>query len=223
MSVLFMDIEIKRDGSMRRSFSSRDAVRIILEVAPVYAEKMVGKIFLYVFEGQYIEVTYRAKEFKHLTGVSTELSARDFYKLALSGRLTPEQVSFDSRHPAKLCERKMGHLQNLSSIVNSDIIVLEEIGTASKLYRFGFTELDFTLCLNKDFDGEGNPKSDYYIVQSLRDGDSFSKSLRQYECNFIFSKRNDRALYDTLNYSDGRADIGCLPDKIRDKLAPELK
>lgn len=223
MSVLFMDTEIKRDGSMRRSFSSRDAVRIILGAAPVYAGKMVGKIFLYVFEGRYIEVTYRAKEFKHLTGVSTKLSARDFYKLALSGKLTPEQVFFDSRHPAELCERKMRHLQRISDIVNSDIIVLEELGTASRVYKFGFTELGFTLCLDKDFDADGRPRSDYYIVHSLRDGDCFSKSLCQYECNFVFSKQNDRVLYDTLNFSDGKADVSCLPDEIKEKLAPELK
>lgn len=75
MSVLFIDIEKKWAGNMRKSFSSGDALRTILQAAPVYAENMVGKVFLYVFENQYIEVTYRAKEFKHLTGVSTKLSA----------------------------------------------------------------------------------------------------------------------------------------------------
>lgn len=207
---------------MRKSFSSGDALRTILQAAPVYAENMVGKVFLYVFENQYIEVTYRAKEFKHLTGVSTKLSAKDFYKLALSGKLTPNQIYFDSRHPAKLCECKMKHLQMLSSITNSDLIVLETVGTASKAYRFGFTELGFTLCLDKDFDGNGKPKSDYYIVQSLRDGDCFSKSLYQYECNYIFSKRNDQSLYDTLNYSDGKVNTDCLPEAIKEKLSTAL-
>lgn len=93
----------------------------------------------------------------------------------------------------------MRHIQNLPAVVNSDLIVLETLGTHSKTYEFGFTELNFTLCLDKDLDAQGNARSNYYIVQSLRDEDSFSRSGQQYECNYIFSKQNDQLLYDTLN------------------------
>lgn len=183
---------------------------------------MVGRVFLYVFEGQFIEVTYRVKEFRHLTGVGTTLLANDFYRAALGGTLTPNQLFFNARHPADLCRRKMQHIQNLPAVVNSDLVVLETVGTQSKSYEFGFTELNFTLCLDKDFDASGNPKSNYYIVQSLRDGDSFSRSGQQYECNYIFSKRNDKDLYDTINYSDDKISMNDLPEAIKAKLEPAL-
>lgn len=207
---------------MRTSFGTQDAARIITAAAASYKSNMVGRVFLYVFEGQFIEVTYRAKEFRHLTGVGTTLGANDFYKAAVKGTLTPNQLLFDNRHPADLCRRKMLHIQNLPAVTNSDLIVLETVGTQSKSYEFGFTELRFTLCLDKDLDASGNPKSNYYIVQSLRDGDSFSRSGQQYECNYIFSKQNSTALYDTMNYSDGKVSLNDLPEAVKAKLEPVL-
>lgn len=116
----------------------------------------------------------------------------------------------------------MRHIQNLPAVVNSDLIVLETLGTHSKTYEFGFTELNFTLCLDKDLDAQGNARSNYYIVQSLRDEDSFSRSGQQYECNYIFSKQNDQLLYDTLNYSDGTINMNDLPEGVKNKLCSAL-
>lgn len=207
---------------MRASFGTRDAARIINSAAVSYKADMVGREFLYVFEGQFIEVIYRAKEFRHLTGIGTTLPANEFYRVAVKRRLAPNQLLFDARHPVDLCRQKMQHIQNLPAVVKSDVIVLETVGTQTKSYEFGFTELNFTLCLDRDLDTNGNPKSDYYIVQSLRHGDSFSQSGKQYECNYIFSKQTGLKLYDTLNYSDGKINISDLPDEINAKLDPAL-
>lgn len=207
---------------MRASFGTRDAARVINAAAVSYRAAMVGREFLYVFEGQFIEVIYRAKEFRHLTGVGTTLPANEFYRVAVRQQLTPNQLLFDARHPVDLCRQKMQHIQNLPAVVNSDVIILETIGTQTKSYEFGFTELNFTLCLDKDLDASGNPKSSYYIVQSLRDGDSFSRSGKQYECNYIFSKQTGQKLYDTMNYSDGKISMNDLPEAVKDKLEPAL-
>lgn len=207
---------------MRASFGTRDAARIINAAAVSYKADMVGREFLYVFEGQFIEVIYRAKEFRHLTGIGTTLPANEFYRAAVKRRLAPNQLLFDARHPVDLCRQKMQHIQNLPAVVKSDVIVLETVGTQTKSYEFGFTELNFTLCLDRDLDTNGNPKSDYYIVQSLRHGDSFSQSGKLYECNYIFSKQTGLKFYDTLNYSDGKSNIGDLPDEIKAKLDPAL-
>ena len=44
--------------------------------ADLYRKHLVGKRFLYVFESRYIEVLYKASNFRHLTGVDTNLSAK---------------------------------------------------------------------------------------------------------------------------------------------------
>ena len=113
----------------------RDREKIVQEIktaASLYKKHLVGKRFLYVFEGRYIEVIYKAANFRHLTGVAT------------------------------------------------------------KTYKFGKTNLNFTLCMNKELDANGLPKGDCFVVESLRDEDCFSKSRTAYAVTHIFSVCIDR-------------------------------
>ena len=103
-------------------------------------------------------------------------------------------------------------------------MVLKDDKTESETYQFSFTELNFALCLGRDLDPiTKKSKNDYYIVKSLRDGDIFARGLFQYECNYIFSKKNDEKLYNNITYSDGKTTINSLPDKAKNKLSFELK
>ena len=191
-------------------------IQTIKRAASQYKQNLVGKTFLYVFEGHMIEVAYHAEEFRHLTGVATQkLTALSFYDKAIDGTLQESQIYFDERHRIHLCKRKMKHIQNLSSVTNSALIVLEDVGSATETFHFAFTELKFTLCLGRDIDpATGKQKNDYYIVKSLRDGDMFDRSLHQYECNYIFSRQNDKKFYDTLCYSDGKVNIQSLTESL---------
>lgn len=208
---------------MRNSTPDKKAIlKDIVLAAQAYEKELVGRTFLYVFEGKYVEVTYRIRDFKHLTGVETTSYATPFYKDALKNKLQTGQFTFSARHPYDLCVRKMQHLLNLPIVTKTDIIVLEKIATNTKTYEFGFTELNFTLCLDKDLDPEGHPRSNCYVPESLRDEDSFSRSGTQYECNYIFSKKNTEKYYDTLCYFDGKVNISDLPDEIKAYLSPEF-
>ncbi|MBP3361756.1 MAG: hypothetical protein J6N52_12930 [Clostridia bacterium] len=190
----------------------------IIQAASVYKTKMVGYVFLYVFEGRYIEVIYRAKDFMHLTGVDSNLSSIAFYREAVKGNLRHNQIYFSQRHPYDLCVQKMTQLQNISAATNSGIFMLENLATDTFTYKFGLTELNFTLCLKKDVDTLGNVVSDKYVVRSLRVEDSVSRSSDAYEVQYIFAKRNDERLYNVLKYRDKRYDISSLPQNILNKL-----
>ncbi len=85
-------------------------------------------------------------------------------------------------------------------------------------YKFGTTDLNFTLCLNKETDGDG----DSYVVQSLRDEDCFSKSKTAYTVTHIFSCRTEEKIYKDLLYIDKSASMSDLPDCIKEKLIPSL-
>lgn len=208
---------------MKKQEDKAIVLRAIISAAEMYSTQMVNRTFLYVFEGRHIEVTYRAKEFRHLTGVKTSLSAIDFYRNAVNKTLTPEQIEFDpQRHPYDLCLHKSRYIQHLLAVTNSDLIILEDVSTGHARFQFGLTELNFTLCLDRDLDFNGQPKSHYYIAISLRHGDAFDRSGAQYECNCIFSKDKDKGLYDTLCYSDGKVAIQVLPEEVRQKLDPAL-
>ena len=76
---------------------SNDRKLIVCEInkaAQLYKEHLIGRKFLYVFDGRYIEVCYKAESFRHLTGVETHLLAKRFYQLAVKGQLQSTQIYF---------------------------------------------------------------------------------------------------------------------------------
>lgn len=190
----------------------------IIQAASAYKSKMVGYSFLYVFEGRYIEVLYRAKDFMHLTGVDSYLGAEAFYREATKGRLRHNQIYFSQRHPYDLCAQKITQLQNISAVTDSEIFILEDLATNTFTYKFGLTELNFTLCLKEDTDFLGNIVSNKYVVRSLRVEDSVPRSSDAYEVQYIFAKRNDEKLYSSLKYIDERYEVSNLPENVLSKL-----
>ena len=59
----------------------QDREKIVQEIkvaADLYRKHLVGKRFLYVFEGRYIEVLYKAANFRHLTGVARTFQQKSF-------------------------------------------------------------------------------------------------------------------------------------------------
>ncbi len=207
---------------MNKTQDKINIVNTIIQAAADYKAYMVGRSFLYVFEGRYIEVIYRARDFLHLTGVDTNLSANEFYKEAIRGTLRHTQIFFSKRHPYDLCVRKMLHLAHITAVTNSAIFLLEDLVTNTFQYKFGLSELNFTICLDADKDSNQMIVSDHYIVRSLRVEDSFDRSSDAFEVQYIFVKPNDVRLYPTISYTDHRINIRDLPEEVLAKLNPIL-
>ena len=203
----------------------QDREKIVQEIkiaADLYRKHLVGKRFLYVFDGRYIEVLYKNVNFKHLTGVECNMSAADFYKNALKNRLQSPQIYFSASHPYSLCKRKIKHLCEISVLASSENFMLEEIATETRTYKFGTTDLNFSLCMNKEYDSYGNEKGDCYIVESLRDEDCFSRSKSAYTVTHILSKDNDSASYTDLLFMDKSVTLDDLPAPAREMLDGQL-
>ena len=207
---------------MNKTQDKINIVNTIIQAAADYKTYMVGRSFLYVFEGRYLEVIYRARDFLHLTGVDTNLSANEFYKEAIRGTLRHTQIFFSKRHPYDLCVRKMLHLAHITAVTNSSIFLLEDLVTNTFQYKFGLSELNFTVCLDVDKDSNQMIVSDHYIVRSLRVEDSFDRSSGAFEVQYIFVKPNDVRLYSTISYTDHRINITDLPEEVLAKLNPIL-
>lgn len=197
-------------------------VKEISMAANLYRTHLVGKQFMYVFDNKYIEVLYKAANFRHLTGVATNLSAKQYYSYAARNILSTSQIWFDKQHPYDLAIRKIKHLSELATLASSENFILEEITTDTKRYKFGTTDLNFTLCMNRELDDQGKIKGDCFIVESLRDGDCFSKSKEVFIVTHIFSKPNDVKQYTDLLFLDDSANMEMLPQTIKDLLAPQL-
>lgn len=169
---------------------------------------------MYVFEGKWIEVVYTVRNFKHLTGVESNLSARSFFADAVNHRLSARDIYFTTQHPYDLCIRKVAHLNSLTSLATGEGFLLKEINTSTQTFKFGATDLEFTLLFNRPKDSSGIVISDSFHVESLRDEDCFARSSDVFEITHILSKKNNHNKYDTLHYMDGRYSLLNIPNNI---------
>ncbi len=203
----------------KRAINKLQLIQDIQDAAALYKEHLVGRKFLYIFEGKWIEVIYTAKGFKHLTGVETSLSAKTFYNDAIKRQLTVQNIYFSANHPYDLCIRKVSHLRQLPTLASGEGFLLQDINTNTQSYKFGATDLDFTLLFNQTIDAStGKVIGDCLHVESLRDEDCFTRSTNVYEVTHILSKKNDQQLYDVVHFIDSRYSVKDIPASIINKL-----
>lgn len=207
---------------MKTQVDRRKIVSEIIKASKAYKQNLLGKTFLYVFDSKYIEVIFKAKDFRHLTGVDTTLSAQEFFKQAHQGKLQASQIFFSARHPYKLAQKKIKHLNNITSLTMGESFMLKEVKTQTELYKYGTTDLKFSLCFNKECDNNGIEQGDCFIAKSLRDEDCFSKSNDVFTIIHIFSKPNDKKKYDTLLYMDKNCSILSIDNDIKKLLSDTL-
>lgn len=129
---------------MKKLNDKKQVVAQISAAARLYKKNLVGKHFLYVFDGRAIEVAYQAKGFRHLTGVDTGLDAMSFYKKAVSGTLQANQIFFSPHHPYQLCQRKIVHLSDIARHGHFRVLYA---GKISRLKRSRFSSARRTLPL----------------------------------------------------------------------------
>ena len=195
-----------------------DRVQILADIkkaSQLYSKNLVGKKFLYIFNNSYIEVMFNKINFLHLTGVDTFLSAERFFDNAKKGKLSTKQFYFTSKKPYQLSKRKILHICDIATLATSECFMLENISTDKSIFKFGTTDLSFTICFGEDLDNLGNKKSNCLVPYSLRDEDCFDKASNVYSVDFILSKSNDEKLYNTIIFKNETSILSELPDDIK--------
>lgn len=184
-----------------------------------YKNHLVGRCFLYVFDNRYIEVTFKANNFKHLTGVDSNLYGKDFYNRAKKHTLTTSQFYFSKEHPYNAAKKKIKYLHRLDELTNTDIFLLEKMETDTITYKFGFTNLDFSLGLTENLKSHTCEKiDDFYLPQTFRIKDkSFDRSEQRYIVDFIFEKDDKIDKYKKITFGDKDL-VHELPEIIKDLL-----
>lgn len=202
--------------------SKNQIVRRIRKAAKNYKNYLVGRTFMFVYDDKCLEVMFKTSSFFHLTGVGSKLSAKNFYKHAISGNeLKASEIYFDSDHPFDLVDLKTQYLKDLYKITITDVLIADDIITATTVYEIGITNIEIVLCLGKDTDKFGNVISDRWVPYSFRVENIDNKKYdKLYEVLWIFSKDSNNLKYDKLSF--GNIDkIDEIPDAIKTKISTE--
>lgn len=191
-----------------------DAVIIISRCAKLYHTNLDGNQVLFVYRNEcnhsdYTEVRFRSYNYMHFTGIIPRkgLSAKDFYRYALSNHLSINDFSFREDH---ITELKLNILEKIMNIDTSARMIGNYNGPHLDLYTEKVTGTT-TACLGLI------EKGDFYIPNSV-----LSEDIRQIvqkppqKIYAIFKKRINSSLYTELTYaSNHNTNIkNCLPQEL---------
>ena len=180
----------------------------IVSAAHIYRDNLAGKVFLYVYGGEFFEVVFHTNRFMHLTGVNSTITAQDFYNKAKKSILTTDQFFFDQKHPYHSAKKKLPYLLNLPKITNSLVCVVKDMPTATLTYKLGMTDMEFTIGLTENIDKAGNKINDWFLPRTLRVKDQAIDISADAEfVDFIFSKDASMVKYDTISFADPNTSI----------------
>lgn len=194
-SIPFLFEEVYMDSKNKKKEYIRS---LIIDAAKIYKNDFAGKCFMYVHGGEYFEVVFETKQFKHLTGVESSVDANNFYKYAKRDELTCSQFGFSVRHPFKTAKKKLKCFPKLYQLTTDTVCMLKDLETVTITYKIGITNLKFTLGLvNRD------DTSNIFIPQTLRiNDDTIEKSKDAEFIDFVLVKDGSSGKYTDISYAD---------------------
>ncbi len=147
-------------------YDKKAALKIMIEAAKQYEEKLNDKHFLIVYrEGKYIktvDVGFRDMNFLHMTGVKTRLSAQQFYAACLESKLSEYDFEIDTKGKVQQKLMVLPYLAELlyhhcmiGDFINSGICIRADyfVGDAKAVLSVGFRtgkKTDFPVTLYKE-------------------------------------------------------------------------
>ena len=191
----------------------------IIENVQIYKNVMAGHYYMYIFDNQYFEMYYGTDNFLHLTGVGTNLSPNQFYKLAKSGKLQLEQMYFSKRFPLSTAMKKSRSLAELDKFVSEGYFIVKDLVTEKVVYPYAITNIDKSVLI-----GLKEEHDEIYIPKSFRiKGNIFDKGDcdKLYEINAILCKNDFKGLYDTVLYEEKGA-LDKIDSSIKQKISDRL-
>ena len=184
----------------------------IIDAAEIYKRELAGKVFMFVYGNEWFEVVFKTDRFLHLTGVTSQLSARDFYNKAQKRQLTEQQFTFTQQHPYETARKKLPCLKRLPELTTHLVCVVKDLTTVTLTYKIGLTNLDFTLGLTANVDINGNKINDWFLPRTLRTKDNaIDISSDALFIDFVLEKNASEDKYRKFTFNCGNKE---LPENI---------
>lgn len=197
-----------------RSYDENMALKIILQAAQEYDVRLKNKQFLVVYRGKKGAEThcvgFRAINFLHLTGVETDMSARQFYAACINKRLSKRDIRVDGKGKV---QQKLQVLPYLSALLYHNCMIGDFINSGIFIkadYFIGDTKAVLSVGF-RDGRKEDIPVTLY---------NESVKKLSDPTCKVlaIFRKEYDDPKFDICTYLTSGYEIGRFPKVIRERI-----
>lgn len=218
----FSLINVERSQKMKKTKESKKEYirKEIIKASEIYRDKLAGKVFLFIYGDNWFEVVFKTDRFLHLTGVSTQLSAQDFYNKATKKKLTEKQFDFTKQHPFETARKKLPCLIRLPELTTSLVCVVKDLATITLTYKIGLTNLDFTLGLTENIDADGVKINNWFLPRTLRTKDRAIETSKDSDfIDFVLEKNAAEDKYTKITFDCNDKEF---PSTVHQFLSNEL-
>lgn len=148
--------------------------------------KLINKRFLILTEDNcFTEIEFHINDFKHLTGLSSNLEDRAFFKHALKGTLTKENINEFQKHNLNTLKHKCAKIQQIDKLIyanGNENLVLTNLVTDTYIYNIALKNQKNNICIGfvgKDNHARSLRKKNTHSEQELSIIAIFEKNINE--------------------------------------------
>lgn len=186
-----------------------------------YHDYLMSKDFMIICDnGKIVYVSFSAKRFKHLTGITSSLDEEKFFEECWKGILATNDISSKQYYNGDTIRKKLNSLCNIDKFLHcetTNTLVLSQLKTNTRTYKIAIYNINKKICI---------------CFNELNIGWSLRTSANTDLCNdvnkiaAIFSKNKTEIKYDNIVYISNikklYSNIPNLSDKFSDTLQERL-
>ena len=177
-------------------YDKKAALKIMIEAAKKYEEKLNDKHFLIIYQEKKntktVSVGFRDMNFLHMTGVKTRLSAQQFYAACLESKLSEHDFEIDNKGKV---QQKLMVLPYLADLLYHHCMIGDFINSGICI-RANYFVGDTRAVLSVGF--RNGKKTDFPVTLYNEDVRKLSKPTNKVLA--IFSKYYKDQYYDNCTY-----------------------
>lgn len=184
----------------------KEDIARLKECAKFYKNNFLGKRFLVVFKDfEYVEILFTKSEFKHLTGISSDLSTKNLFDFCIGKRMkngntryiTPDEIYTTDEHPRIFALKKLRVFSEISRLFDEASFVMRDVYEKKRFYRLGLANFELTLFADDTNDTVGT-----YRPISLKSESHLSNSSDFSKVEYVFVKANPFLKYKLMLYQE---------------------
>lgn len=161
-----------------------------------YNKYLINKVFKIVCEdGTEVNVTFYISDFKHMTGLRSNLDDEAFYRRCASGTIDIGNIDTNQKYNWNTLRAKGNHIEKIHELLYRDCrktLLLETLDTNTFVFPYAVKNIANNMCVGF--------VSDINRARSLRKASSSTKSKSEKSIIAIFSKSIESSEYHELIY-----------------------
>ena len=168
----------------------------IISGARNYNKYLINKVFRIVCEdGTEVDIRFFASDFKHMTGLYSNLSDDEFYKNSVSGKIDIGNISTHQKYNWSTLKTKGNHVEKIHEILYKDgkkTLLLEALDTNTLVFPYAVKNLSNNMCIGF--------VTDVNKARSLRKASSSIKAKTEKTIIAMFARLSENPQYHELIY-----------------------